>query len=223
MLDTTQAVVEYINAVYEKYSQGYGYVNFAGEYGEPGYHVGNSLGGNKTPLIVLANHWCRCDESKQQLHVIAFHFPKTFAALEDQGVEFEWYDEWVVDYENDKAYRSKADSYSWQPSYVDTDDGILTPDDDFELWVEWAVENERALPSHIWSASDIKKAGFIKFNSEPYESGWHPGQDADSNVVKREIHEAYGDNVEILFYWVEQSQFYARFDAYYRIPEDDES
>jgi hypothetical protein len=234
MLDTTQAVVEYLTAISD--SRGL-YFEFAGSYGEPGYET-NPSSDTETPLVVLGSYWCRCDAfvdtdgtypaGDPKLHDIARHYPHTFARLEAQGVEFEWHDEWIVDHENDKAYRTQSDSYQWQPSYVLTDDGeLLTPDDDIETWVEWAAnDSSRCIPARVYSGTDLEAAGFTLYNTDGhYESGWHDGQNGDPRVVTEQLRREHGDedSVTVVFALDETSQFYIGFSAYYRKLDDDTS
>jgi hypothetical protein len=67
------------------------------EYGEPGYQD------SRTTLVVLGDYWCRCPkfqpDDPRPLHGLSDHHPRFWRQLEDQGVQFEWYDEWTIDYE----------------------------------------------------------------------------------------------------------------------------
>lgn len=211
MLDTTQAVVEFLSALAERDGR---YFDFAGSYGEPGYTTDG-----ETPLVVLGDYWCRCREiGDDMMHDVAAHYPKAFARMEANGVEFEWHDEWIVDSENDKAYRTQADSYQWQPSYVLSDDGeMLTADDDVEAWVQWAVNDpSRCIPSRVYSGKDLEAVGFVLYNAEhSYENGWHPHQTDDPKTVSDAVRRDHGD-VDVVFALDETSQFYIGFSAYYR-------
>ena len=220
MFDNTQTIIEFLEAVLPEG----GVVDFAGEYGEPGY------GSSNTQLVVLATYWCRCDKYADErhpdspLHDVAVHYPHAFRKLEELGVELEWYDEWIVDHLHDKAYRTSADSYSWQPSYVVTEDGeMLTVDDDLEEWIAYAKNNPRlCIPSNVATGADLIRAGFTEYNGT-YENGWHPGQTDDPAVIEAEIRrfesaddDEYGDNLDVVFCLSETSQFYVKFEAYYR-------
>lgn len=216
MLDTNKAVIEFVQKVYDKYSNESDTLEFAGSYGEPGYSSALS----PERLIVLGNHWCKCD--RQDMHTIDKHYPHAFQALEDSGVEFEWYDEWTIDYENDKAYRSSPDSYSWQPSFVYSDDGgIITPDDDIDVWIDWALNNvSNVIPSVIYSGSDLEDAGFEKFNAYPFQNGFHEGMDETPEKAVEKLYAEQGNDVEFVFSFQENSQFYIGFDLYYRSTQD---
>lgn len=143
--------------------------------------------------------------------------------MEAQGIELEWNDEWVVDYETNKAYRTQGDSYSWMPSAIYDDDGeLLTPDSDIEQWVEY-VKNEptRCLLSRVHSASDLIEAGFEKFNGQ-YESGWHPGQTDDPKDITERIRREYPDH-DIVFLIDANGQFDTEFSSWIRsTTEEDE-
>jgi len=224
MFDTTQSVIDYLEAVLPEMT------DYAGTYGEPGYSLDETAA---TPLIVLGSYWCRCGDPKfgepyrdgsASLHGIEAHYPRTFARLEEQGVELHWYDEWTVDHDNDgKAYRTTSDSYFWKPSLLVTDSGdYLTPDDDLDSWLEYMMnEPQRCIPGHIYNGADLEAAGFVKYNGQ-FESGWHPGQDADPEAITAEIHKWHGPDVDIVFLLDETSQFYIEFSAYHRARKEDD-
>lgn len=187
----------------------------ASEYGEPGYSDGD------VRLVVLGNYWCRCDKI-DGLHGRETHHPRLWQQLEDQGVRFEWEDEWIVDYDG-FAWRTQADSYSWTPSHVILDDGeLLTIRDDIEDWIDWAVNDSgRALMGRHHSKSDMLNKGFAQYG-ERYYHGLHEGMTAQPSVILDEIHENIGAETEVVFRLSENSQFYVEFEAYYRFPEDDD-
>jgi hypothetical protein len=126
--------------------------DYCHKYGEPGYR----LEGDQQ-VIVFGDYWCRCKQNPHigqpgrygrrdelvkpdDLHSYDAHFPLLWARWEEIA-SFEWDDEWQIDYECDKAYRTSGDSYSWQPSIIWNDDtgDYMTPDDDIETWIEWAT------------------------------------------------------------------------------------
>lgn len=212
MLDTTTATVNVLQAIAAKYSNGDPW-DYAGQYGEPGYDAS---------LVVLGNYWCRCEANDGQLHdIVGYHYPAIQARLEEDDVQLEWCDEWMVDYDNDKAYRTTGDSYGWQPSAIITDDGeLLTPDDDVEEWIAWAQNTPtRAIPSYVYGAQTLQDAGFVRHNGT-YENGFHPGQDDDPKAIAAAIEQAHGPYADIVFLINSNGQFDTRFSAYYR-PDDD--
>jgi hypothetical protein len=133
-----------------------GCIEHCSHYGEPGYSEPGKG-------IVFAN-WNNVPKRIQD-------------GLEAQGYELEWADEWHVDYNNGKAYRTSPDSYGWQSRlmYSEAAGEYLTPDDGLESWVQECENNSNsALPSW-WDAGDIAALGWVK-QSKEYENGFHPGQ-----------------------------------------------
>jgi hypothetical protein len=209
-----------IGELLERWWEGYPQhvYDYADEYGEPGY------GSHRTTRVVLGDYWCRCDkfgtdQYGSKLHGISDHHPRVWRAMEDAGVEFEWYDEWMVDHETypSKAYRTQPDSYMWQPSVILTDDcEWLTPDSDITEWVEWAVNTpSRALyRRHL---DQLVDAGFTRWPDEDawYENGWHPGQTDDPKQITEQIRADYPDH-DIVFVITDTGQFDIRFAAYIR-------
>ncbi len=173
-------------------------VEECGHYGEPGYQ-------DPEAGILFAN-WNKVSKRLREY-------------LEETGYELEWSDEWIVDYEWDKAYRTSPDSYQWQCQIHVTDDGeMLTPDDSYSSWIEEfqvtyheGVGGEvKALPGHICPEDH----GWIKFNSEAYESGWHSGQTDDPQEIASVLFERRIADA-VLFQLNEVSQFYVKFDVFY--------
>lgn len=204
---------------------------YCGSYGEPGYQD------STTTAVVLGNYWCKCGNhphtgqpkgysypegtviKAEDLHDLGSHHPRVWAAAEAAGVQFEWSDEWIIDYDNDKAYRTSPDSYSWKQSYRHHGGDIITPDDDIETWIEYCLDADdggsaRCLPRHIYNGADLEAAGFVKWNGQ-YESGWHQGMDADPNAITAQIKAQHPDD-DIVFMLDEASQFYITFSAYHR-------
>lgn len=231
-LSTVTKVVEFLEDVLDT-DHGFDY---AMSYGEPGYTLDAGL----TPMVVLGYYWCRCEEIEGGLHAIEEHYPEEFEALEAQGVELEWYDEWAVVWDEaagGAAYRVESDSYHWQPSAVLTEDGEwMTPKNSDEEWVEWAMnEPTRCIPSTMLDAHDPTLVGWDDSADDPqvwhewsedhydhglpttYSNGWHAGMDATPEGVTEKIHAVYPD-ADVVFVLTETSQFYTRFEAYYRLP-----
>lgn len=129
--------------------------------------------------------------------------------LERQGFELEWSDEWFVDSNNDKAYRTSPDSYHWESSIMFSEEGCdyITPDDGIEAWIDECQNNARkALPSW-WSEDDITALGWTK-TSDTYESGFHPGQNDSPEVIGKALEKA---GKEFLFQIGGKGQFDIRF------------
>lgn len=172
-------------------------------YGEPGYQ-------NPKASILFAN-WNPVPEWIQKY-------------LEEAGYELEWSDEWAVDYEHDKAYRTSADSYHWQCQVHFTEGGeMLTPDDDDSAWVVAKMmtdpdQTPKVLPSRV----DPTSCGFELVNEDhPFESGWFPGQNDDPEDIAKKLFE--DSTVEaVVFRLSEVSQFYVKFDVFVRRYEEEE-
>lgn len=165
------------------------------EYGEPGYS-------QPEKGIILAN-WN--------------NIPRGLADwLEKCGYSLEWSDEWMIDYDYGKAYRTNPDSYSWESSVMLTDDGEwLTPDDDASAWIDECAmsdkgQSPKCLPSRI-SADDLSECGFVLYYGE-LESGFFPGQtDNPAELAKRAFNAGAS---RVVFRKLENSQFYTRFECY---------
>ena len=213
------------------------FVDTADAYGEPGYD--NPEG--DTPMVVLGSYWCRCKDyvderySDDPLHdVFDAHYPREAELLKEQGVIFEWYDEWVVVHEYDQAekmhvsnaYRNTPDSYHWKPSAIYDEDSCeyLTPNDSDDDWVEWALnDHTRCIPNGMLSTRmdlvgwEDERVWFEWENG--FANGWHPGQDADPEKITAAIRTRHGEDADVVFVLTETSQFYIRFTAYYRLAE----
>jgi len=214
--------------VAERYGEHLGW-DWATEYGEPGYWD------STTTMVVLGNYWCRCGKHPRagqpsrgyfksgdtikpdELHGYSDHHPRVWAALEAAGVQFEWYDEWMVDHETSKAYRTQPDSYSWQPSVILDDTGEwLTPDSDITDWLAWAInEPGRCLFRSQWDA--LIEAGFAPWPDDDtrFENGWHPGQTDDPRDITEQIR-AVDPDCEIVFCTTSTGQFDVEFKALIR-------
>lgn len=161
------------------------------------------------------------------------NIPKAFQAyLEERGYELEWSDEWTIDFNHNKAYRTSPDGYSWEPSVIYTEGGdMLTPDDDpSEIIDEVAMTDWNqpvgCLPGWI-TAADLEAEGYQRHPdpSEPdFEAGLFPGQTDDSAAIAKAIWNGPGRCVErIVFRKTEQSQFYCKFECWVLREEEEEA
>lgn len=183
--------------------------DYCEQYGEPGY--GGFM--TETVAVVLGDYWVRKPDGS--LSGYSDKYPRLWAALEEAGVHFEWYDEWLIDPEHDKAYRTQPDSYGWQPSWLYANGYVLTPDDTLEEWVAEVInDHEKALYGNVWSSDDLIQAGFTQY-SDYFESGWHPGQNDNPKDVFDRIRVEHPD-ADIVFRIDGVGQFDARWEAYYR-------
>lgn len=176
---------------------------FATHYGEPGYQ-------DSEKGILLAN-WNNVPSNMQKW-------------LEKNGYELEWCDEWTIDYNNDKAYRTAPDSYSWEPQWVMGEGEYLFPDDGAGAIIEACCMTDwnqpaRCVPSWI-TVDDLLAEGYELFKPG-LESGWFPGQDDDPAKIAKEafVHE---DAERVVFRKTENSQFYCRFECWFLKSEETE-
>ena len=179
-----------IQALVEKHC-----AEYCGKYGEPGYT-------DPEQGIIFAN-WNNVSNLVSDY-------------LEEAGYELEWSDEWIVDHNHNKAYRSQPDSYHWEPSYLISDGGeLITPDEAPIEWIEECKVSDKAhpircLPSFI-DADDIEQAGYRLFNEEAYESGFFPGQDDNPTSIAAALLDRHES---IIFRKTENSQFYCKFSVF---------
>jgi len=204
--------------------------DYADEYGEPGYSLDNEDG-----FFVIGDWWCKdqeCDYPREddgvwRLHDVCDHYPSLVERLAEAGMETAFHDEWFVDNQSSpsKAYRTTGDSYGWQSSILWCDGDYLTPDDGIEAWIEWSLENGKGFGSRPWSEADLIAQGFTEYQCD-YESGWFEGMNDDPDKVMAEVQKQVGDEVDVLPYLKETSQFYIRFCMFTRpkdwTPEDGE-
>lgn len=168
------------------------------KYGEPGYH-------DPAKGIIFAN-WNDIGKRIGEY-------------LDEAGYECEWSDEWTIDYNHGKAYRTSPDSYGWVSQVAYMEDGeMLTPDDSVSEWVEQfaitsPLQPARALPDWITPAK-LEEEGYSAFNGD-YESGWHPGQNDNPKAIAQQVF-AHPDAESLVFRVKEQSQFYTVFQAFVR-------
>lgn len=164
---------------------------YCSHYGEPGYH----------------------DPEKGIIFCDWNNIPDVLTdILEEHGYSLEWSDEWYIDYDNDKAWRTSPTSYDWQCSIRICDRYVLTPDDDISEWIyECLNDCNQALPDWI-TEHDLTEAGFELYNDEYYESGWYPGQNDDPATIAAKL----PDDLEYVFHIPSVGQFDMKFDLYVR-------
>lgn len=116
------------------------------------------------------------------------------------NIELGWCDEWMSCSECGKAVREKADSYGWQPSWAWTSDCSIACVECYENCItdiiDCYVNDTHALPADIYPL--IEKEGFVCYSPDEYcqvfETGWHPGQDADPQEIAKDIEEQLPDH-----------------------------
>ncbi len=165
-------------------------LEYCSHYGEPGY--------SEPEKSILFANW---NEIPKQLQ----------KRLETQGYALEWSDEWYVDYNNDKAYRTSPDSHGWQSSlmFSEATGDYLTPDDNVSDWIAQCENNPHtALPSRI-AAADLEDAGYVQ-TSDTYENGFYPGQNDEPVKIGAKLTEAGRD-------YVFQITDTGQFDVHFRV------
>ena len=178
--------------------------SYCGQYGEAGYS-------NPKKFIIFHN-WNNVEQKIQDY----------FEAI---GCELEWGDEWVIDYDHDKAYRTSPNSYSWQSQIACTESGeLLTPDSSVDDWVNFCkVEKGDTVTNSLRdnvTESDLELLDYLKYNQESFESGLHAWQIDDPQKIVKQIFESI-ENVEyVVFKLDENSQFYSKFSAFYKLKGD---
>ena len=141
-------------------------------------------------------------------------------AAESEGIDLVHYDEYTVDDDGVKAWRTEPDSYFWTPSCVWDDHGnFMTPDDDIEMWIDWAKNDPaRCLTSSMVKLDDLLELGFTFHpdKDDVNESGLHQGMDADPRKTYKELREQF-PNSDFIFWLKEASQFYSTWQVLIRL------
>ena len=143
-------------------------IQTAETYGEPGYTLEEGA-----PGIMFAN-WNNIKKEFQD-------------AAECLGWEMEWSDEWIIARSNGStAYRKLSDSHHWKPYYLVNDwtnEEIMGGDeikaDPTDYVEEYLLNNPHTMD--IFDI-DLTKLGFTLVD-DSFESGFHPGQNADPSKI----------------------------------------
>jgi len=122
-----------------------------------------------------------------------------------------WSDEWIRCENCYQAFRTEPDSYGWTMFGLYDENGMLCGEcvsfDDVEHYIN---DPDRAITLDI----DLESEGFVKYNREYYENGFHPGQDDKPKDALQSAHDAGWD--EGIFKITGVGQFDMRFDLYVR-------
>ncbi len=157
-------------------------VDIAMEYGEPGYIKGED------DNAIITSDWNDIPNS-------------VFEFLEHNGYDLEWSDEWIMDYQNSKIYRSSPDSYSWTPSYFWLGDcELLGIEDEFDTYLETLINDPSKAES---TGRDLTAYGFEDIDDYCHESGWY-GINEDPQEVFDEASLKWN---EVVFQLCDVSQF----------------
>jgi hypothetical protein len=177
-------------------------------YAEPGYSQPESG-------IVFGNWNAACGFNVPKEVQKRDPVSKLARVLEHFGFELEWEDEWTTCYDCGKAVRTQANSYSWTGHYRIMNECEVVCLDclNWEDYLESIEDDPKTCcPPDI----NPLEFGYVKHNGT-FESGFYPGQTDDPNKIMKEM-QAIG-MAHIVFRQSEQSQFYIRFEAYYK-PQD---
>ena len=183
----TRRILEYLRQKHD--------IDYCPHYGERGY--------SEPDAGILFANWNDISERIQDY-------------LTEAGFELEWFDEWYIDYNNDKAWRTSPNCYSWICSLVYADDGeVLTPDDGAEAAIDavaltYYAQPIGAVPDWVLEA-DIESEGYVQINGT-YESGWHPGQNDDLEKIAKAAFETGATSV--LFRIAQSGQFDVHFQGF---------
>lgn len=90
---------------------------FAKYFGEPGYTKENE------EKDILLGDWNNVSPDIQN-------------KLDEAGYTMIWSEEWYIDYDYSKVWRTLPDSYYWRPSIAYGNERVFTPDDDATDWLE---------------------------------------------------------------------------------------
>jgi hypothetical protein len=94
-------------------------------------------------------------------------------------------------------------------------DCFMEDDDNLEEFISYSDDKATERACLPWMKPMIERAGFILFNDDEYESGFHPGQTDDPSKVKKWIYELHG-SVPVVFMITGAGQFDINFNAYYK-------
>jgi hypothetical protein len=94
-------------------------------------------------------------------------------------------------------------------------DCFLKDDDNLEGFITYSDDKQKEKACYPWMKDMIEKAGFILFNTEEYETGFHHGQTDDPSKIKKWIYELHG-SVPVLFMITDAGQFDIHFNEYYK-------
>lgn len=129
--------------------------------------------------------------------------------------ELLWSDEWYIDYNRSKAYRTSPDSYSWTPSVVFWECEPLTIDDAKDCPKSYLEllhnDADRVDCFNILNKSSAQKLGYSLVQDD-FESGWHNRNDEPRKILN-ELLERNPDGIYV-FAGLSNEQFRSNFSIY---------
>lgn len=138
-------------------------------YAEPGYSDPSS------GIIVFGNFNAITRYTENKFVTVDDAPARLAKLLEKLGCELEWSDEWACCDRCGKAVRTKPDSYSWQPSYASTDDGILCHECLEEDPTDYLQSLEGDSRRCVTMDLDLEAHGY-KLLADDFENGLFGGQ-----------------------------------------------
>jgi hypothetical protein len=108
--------------------------------------------------------------------------------LEKLGVELEWSDEWTTCNQCGRAVRTKPDSYSWQPSYSSTDDGITCHECVEEDPTDYLQSLEGDDRRCVTLSLDLEAHGY-RLLADDFENGFYGGQADRPELIAEALRE----------------------------------
>jgi hypothetical protein len=166
-------------------------MDYCDGYAEPGY--------NDPPRGILFANW-------------NYFYREIGDILERAGYAIEWEDEWTRCGGCKKALRTSPDSYSWQPSFITTEDDCycvecLTTED-----IDATFQNDPCRAVNL-AGVDMTAHGYVEIQCG-FESGGFPGQNDNPQAIYDDlVSRGYRD---IVFQVNEQSQFYIGFCVWHK-------
>ena len=144
----------------------------ASEYGEPGYTKGSD------DNIIITADW-----NGMPMGI--------YDIIEDNGFDMEWSDEWILDYNEDKLYRTQSGDYGWEPSFFYDDCEVYGIADNEEMYIASMVNH----PNKLLSANvNLEKHGFVDLEEICRETGWY-GKVEDPEEVFNKFRDEYSEMV----------------------------
>lgn len=128
-----------------------------------------------------------------------------------------------------EVVRTSPTSYGWKPDYVRHPEyGEISCEKCLMADPEWYIDdvliNNSDAANTVIDTAVFRDMGFERFydirGNCDFETGWHRGQDASPEEIRKEAQEA--GYTEVVFNIVRNSQFYLTWEAWVRGKEDEE-
>ena len=146
-------------------------------YAEPGYDD------PKSGIIAFGNWNAVTRYDGQKFQTIDDAPARLAKLLERLGVELEWADEWTCCDGCGKAVRTKPNSYSWRPSYIDDGCGTLICGDCVRADpAEYLRSLEGRSDTCLTADIDLGECGYVLVEGG-FEHGLYGGQTADPQLI----------------------------------------